>query len=234
MSRALTQKQADVLSFIARTVDSTGKSPSLVSIGQEFGGISLPSVEKHIEALVKKGYIARRRHQRPPFILLHSLPEQLTLSPTMDIPLVGVLQAASPIQFCQPPYELVTVEAGIAGRSHATVALRVEGFGLVGEALLPGDLLVVRPGKLFASGETVVVLVNGGATVKRVAGTEGEPMLLSVQPAGEPLNSRDMDVYGVVLAVQRRLAHGQAVGQAAAPADDPPEAAGEEASATDD
>jgi repressor LexA len=212
MARALTQRQLDVLTFIARTVEQTGQAPALVAIGREFGNISLPSVEKHIEALERKGYIERRRHQRPPIVLLHTAPQQLSIHATLDVPIHGAVVAACPLRFAQPPFEQLTIEAELVERSSTVVALRVEGYGLVNEALLPGDVLLIRPGKLFDHGDTVVALVNGGATVKRVEGSGDTRMLLSAHPSGEPLAARGSDVFGVVIAVQRRLPHSHGMG----------------------
>lgn len=204
--QALTARQRQILTVIARAVQRSGREPTLREIGAELGGIADPTVFKHLAALERKGYLRHRANQRPSIKLLQSPAEHLASEAALALPVVGALSAAEPIAAADSPYEQVIVAADLAGRSAANVLLRVRGYGLSAEGLLDGDLLVLRPSALAEAGQTVVALLDGAyATIRRYAPAEGHVRLLPAQPGGEPIVVRHLAIYGIVLAVIRRL-----------------------------
>jgi len=204
--QALTARQSQILTVIARAVDRTGREPTLREIGAELGGIADPTVFKHLAALERKGYLRHQANQRPSVKLLKSPAEHLARESALALPVIGALSAAEPIAAADSPYEQVLVNADLAGWSAANVLLRVRGYGLASEGLLEGDLLVLRPSALAEAGQTVVALLDGAfATVRRYAPADDHVRLLSAQPGGEPIVVRHLSIYGVVLTVIRRL-----------------------------
>lgn len=55
--RRITARQAEVLSFIRRTIAETGESPSIREIGRAIGAKYTRGVSGHLAALEKKGYL---------------------------------------------------------------------------------------------------------------------------------------------------------------------------------
>lgn len=209
MDEPLTPRQRDILGVITSAVQRTGQAPALTAIGAQLGGITPPSVYKHILALEQKGYVRRHPNRRPPIELLLPSPS----SPESQLPalvrLVGSLQAGQPLLLSlSDTGEDIAVERGLLGSTgRNVVALRVQGFGLCSEALLDGDVLIVRTGSEAPPGATVVALLDGGgATVRRFVTEAGVTTLASAQPGGEPLRVSRITIYGVVLAVRRQYA----------------------------
>jgi repressor LexA len=86
-------------------------------------------------------------------------------------------------------------------------ALRVRGDSMVEAGILDGDLVVVRRQATAEEGETVVALVDGLATVKRL---RREGMRIWLVPANAALASmevtgREVAIRGVVVGVVRYL-----------------------------
>lgn len=57
--RELTQRQADILAFIKNHIRDYQRPPTLRSIGERFGFTSTNTAKAHIDALVRKGFLAR-------------------------------------------------------------------------------------------------------------------------------------------------------------------------------
>lgn len=207
MQEPLTPRQRDILDVITRAVETTGQAPGLTAIGAALGGISSPSVYKHILALETKGYIRRHPNQRPPIELLLPAPATSESRLPALVRVAGALQAGEPLALTEGRDDYIAVERGLLSGSADVVALRVQGYGLSGEGLLDGDLLIVRVPAEAKSGATVVaVLDGGGATVRRYDGDRGSGTLISGQPGGEPLRVTHVELYGTVLAAIRRYA----------------------------
>jgi repressor LexA len=203
----LTPRQRDILDVITRAVETTGQAPGLTAIGAALGGISSPSVYKHILALETKGYIRRHPNQRPPIELLLPLPATSESRLPVTVRVAGILQAGEPLALTEGGDDYIAVERGLLSGSTDIVALRVQGYGLSGEGLLHGDLLIVRVPAEAKPGATVVaVLDGGGVTVRRYDGDRGSGTLISGQPGGEPLRVTHVELYGTVLAAIRRYA----------------------------
>lgn len=60
----MTPKQQAILDFIVRTVETKGYPPSLREIGRAFDNIKHSSVQSHLDALERHGYIRRGRTAR--------------------------------------------------------------------------------------------------------------------------------------------------------------------------
>lgn len=90
-------------------------------------------------------------------------------------------------------------------RSSDTFALRVRGNGIVKEQFRDGDLLLVQSNPPAQEGDTVLALVRGESTVKRLHLQNGRIML---QPTDERAASieaeKDVQIRGVVVAVIRK------------------------------
>jgi repressor LexA len=205
----LTPRQRDILAVITRAVETTGQAPGLTAIGAALGGISSPSVYKHILALETKGYIRRHPNQRPPIELLLPLPATSESRVPATVRVAGILQAGEPLALAEDRDDYISVERGLLGGSSDVVALRIQGYGLSGEGLLNGDVLIVRVPADAKPGATVVaVLDGGGVTVRRYLATDGASTLVSLQPGGEPLRVMHVELYGTVVAAIRRYAQG--------------------------
>ena len=57
MKNNLTDRQQEILTFIHQFRDENGYPPTLREIGKKFGISSTFGVKRHLDALVKKGYL---------------------------------------------------------------------------------------------------------------------------------------------------------------------------------
>jgi repressor LexA len=78
---------------------------------------------------------------------------------------------------------------------------------MVDDGIWDGDYIVVEERSTAESGETVIAMIGGEATVKRFYREKGGKIRL--QPANEKINpiivrASDLEVRGVVVAVMRK------------------------------
>jgi repressor LexA len=196
----VTKRQKQLLDYLAAYIAQHGFAPTLEEIGRHFRLGSLATVHKHLQNLERKGLIRR----------LPNRSRALELRPTdgapaaVSVPLLGRVAAGAPIEPVEVP-ESVAVPEELLGRGE-TFALRVRGDSMVGEGILDGDVVLVESRREVESGATVVALVRGEATVKKLYRERGR---IRLQPANErlaPIVARpdEVEVRGVVVAVFRR------------------------------
>ena len=189
----LTKRQKELLDFLRAYIAEHGYAPTLDEIGRHFALGSLATVHKHLTNL------------EPPDA---TLPLELTEVPAagaaVAVPLLGRVAAGAPIEAVEVP-ETVTLPEELLGRGE-TFALRVRGDSMIGEGILDGDLIVVESRPDAENGATVVALVRGEATVKKLYRERGRVRLVPANEKLAPIVARpaDVEIRGVVIAVLRR------------------------------
>lgn len=196
----VTPRQKEMLDYLRSYIAEHGYAPTLEEIGQHFGLASLATVHKHIQNLERKGLVRRLAHQSRAL----ELAPPASVSRAIEVPLLGSVAAGTPIESLETP-DTIAVPEEMLGRRD-TFALRVRGDSMVGEGILDGDLILVETRADAPNGSTVVALVRGEATVKRLHRERGRVRL---QPANERVPpivvaERDVEVRGVVIGLVRR------------------------------
>jgi repressor LexA len=156
----LTLRQQQVLDVITRHIAERGYPPTLREIARHIGTSGTVSAMSHLEALERKGYI-RREAGSSRGIILNREPQP----EFVQIPIVGTVRAGLPELACEAiegyyPLERMHLRGG-------TFFLRVKGDSMVNDAILEGDLALIRPQETAENGDIVVAMVAGEATLKR-------------------------------------------------------------------
>ena len=115
---------------------------------------------------------------------------------------MGTVAAGSPILAQECIEDYLTFDAG--GDSSQYFALRVRGESMLNAGILPDDLVVVRQQQTANNGEIVVALLGDEATVKTFKKQNGEIWLLPANPDYQPIDGRECEVLGKVVAVVRQ------------------------------
>jgi repressor LexA len=196
----ITKRQKEMLDHLRAFIAAHGYAPTLEEIGRHFSLGSLATVHKHLQNLERRGFIRRLPHRSR---ALEVVPEAAPAH-AVTIPLVGRVAAGTPIEAVEVP-ESIALPEELLGRGE-TFALRVRGDSMVGEGILDGDLIVVEARGEAPDGATVVALVRGEATVKKLYRERGRVRLAPANDRLAPIVARaeEVEVRGVVIAVLRR------------------------------
>ena len=230
MATTLTDRQLEVLRFIAREIDERGYPPTIREIGEALDIRSTNGVNDHLKALERKGYLTRdpvkSRALIPTPQAKHALGEEppsnvvpLTrhlasaLKPSgrlVEIPIVGRVAAGQPILAQERIEDTVQVDSFLLGTNKKVYGLRVQGDSMIGDGILPGDYIFVKKQLHAEDGDIVVAMIDDEATVKRVYFECDRVRFQPSNPRMAPIYVRESDfrstmILGVVVGVYRKL-----------------------------
>ena len=211
-----TKVQQKVYDYIVKCVTEQGYPPSVREICAELNFKSPSTAHFHLKNLEERGYIERNAGKGRAITLkgeAQTAPAAFAPSTVTDfareqderanrIPIVGNVAAGSPILAQECVEDYLTFDTG--SRSGEFFALRVRGESMLGVGILPDDLVVVRRQQTANNGEIVVALIGDEATVKTFKKQNGEIWLLPANPDYQPIDGRECEVLGKVVAVVRQ------------------------------
>jgi len=197
----LTPRQQQVLDFVTSCLDHCGYPPTLREIAAHLGIRGTLGAAKHLDALERKGLIRKSPGSSRGLALTERG------APAVSLPIVGTVRAGAP----QPAMEEIEGHFAVdpAHRKGGAFFLRVKGDSMIGAGILDGDLALVRPQPTAASGEIVVALLDGEATLKRFFREPGRIRLQPENPLFSPIVVRpgdgDVVLVGKVVGLFRAL-----------------------------
>ncbi|MBA3725523.1 MAG: transcriptional repressor LexA [Armatimonadetes bacterium] len=202
MTKGLTHRQESVLQFVLDYLHENGYPPSIREIGKNFNIDSLRGVTVHLDALSRKGYIARGKTPRS-IQIIH--PAYKPANNVRMIPLLGTIAAGSPILADQNVEGLVPVPSEMVRNIAGSFLLRVRGDSMSGEGILPRDLVIIKPQETARHGDLVAVLLGDEATVKRIRFGPSDVKLMPSNPDYEPISVKQEDarIIGKVVGLMR-------------------------------
>ena len=212
----LSKMQQKVYDYIVKCVTEQGYPPSVREICAELDFKSPSTAHFHIKHLEDLGYIERGAGKGRAIALVGEgikparPADPSTAADFMEetearrdrVPIVGSVAAGSPILAQECIEDYLTFDTG--GRSGEYFALRVRGESMLGVGILPDDLVVVRRQQTANNGEIIVALIGDEATVKTFKKQNGEIWLLPANPDYQPIDGRECEVLGKVVAVVRQ------------------------------
>jgi repressor LexA len=204
MAKGLTKRQEDILDFILQYVEGEGYPPSIREIGQNFEIGSLRGVTVHLDALERKGYISRSNTPRS-IKLTHPKFTPGNSRVTM-LPLVGSIAAGSLAVRAEQDIEgTIPVPMEMVKNTEGAFLLRIKGDSMIGDGIMPRDLVIVRPQKTFHGNDVMAVRVGEEAVIKRIHKTSKGVQLLSSNPDYAPIDvdPRETEVIGKVVGLMR-------------------------------
>ena len=180
-----------IVDYVNQFVQENGYSPSVREIGAAVGLRSTASVSYHLQALQDKGLLQSPGAKgRKRAIVTTQRPGQ--------IPVIGVVTAGLPILAVE------NQEGSISWDGDPNCfALRGRGDSMINAAILPGDLVVVRPQQTADDGQIVVARIGDEATVKRLRRRNGEIWLMPENENYAPIDGSEAELIGLVRGVIR-------------------------------
>lgn len=162
MNKSLSPKLKRFLDFIQRFILIHDQSPSYEEIMASLGFGSLGTVNWYVKTLEEEGHLSRIKGPNGKRALTLSHKEHATTT-TARLPLLGLIAAGEPIEALENP-EMVDVPPSLLHPDH--YVLQVKGDSMIDEQIHDGDFIVARKAKTARSGQIVVALINGEATLK--------------------------------------------------------------------
>lgn len=209
----LTKRQQQIFDFILSNIDKFGYPPTIPEIQHKFSFKSPNAAQDHLEALERKGYIARRPHKsRGLEILNGKISKDNTISADdniTEVPIVGSVSAGMPILAQENIEGSIFVDKIISRNNRGMFALRIKGTSMVNAGILDGDFVLVHQQPTAEQGEIVVALIEDEATVKRFYKDKNKIKLKPENDTMEPIiidpEENDVTIIGKVQGVVRKV-----------------------------
>ena len=201
MSKKLTTIQQKILDYL---IEMRAKSfvPTLAEIAEKFGYKNRSTVQQHLQAIEKKGYIKK--------IPKLSRGIELLLEDKYFIPrpVIGEVAAGNPLTIY--PDSIDTVELPtIAHMPKDSFLLKIKGDSLKDAYIFTGDIVIVNPNLEPANGKIVSAILDDAAVVKRFYKKADSIELHSENPEYEPIvikkSYENFKLVGIVVGVYRSM-----------------------------
>jgi repressor LexA len=161
----LTQRQAQIYSFLQEYQRREGVIPTLQEICKHFRFKSINAAREHLRLIERKGLL-HRSHGRPRSIKLAiRLPE--ISKDSVGVPLLGRIAAGQPSLALEEVEDTLPLPRQLF-RGKRLFALRVRGDSMIGAGIFDGDVAVLDAEREVRDGEIAAVVFEGEATLKRV------------------------------------------------------------------
>lgn len=198
--RELSPREAQALRFIRNSLIHQGKSPSVRDVQVELGYRSPRSAAVIIERLIDHRRVERRADGQ--FRIVRDFDDDPTHARTVLVPLVGEIACGIPLLAEENIEAMIPVSASLARTSHRHFLLRACGNSMDRAGINDGDLVLVRQQPVAESGDIVVALIDGAATIKEFQRRETVVLLKpqSTSATHRPLIlTKDFQIQGVVI-----------------------------------
>lgn len=233
MAINLTHRQNQVLSFVIQALHKRGLPPTRAEIAAAMGFAVAASAQEHLQALVRKGYIAIEPGQSRALTLLknpdgsryqrhahdpHDPHNNKSVAgagvalskPKSEarLPIVGSVRAGQPLVASDRIESYLPMQAKLF-QPRADFLLRVRGDSMCEAGILEGDLLAVHKTNLATSGQIIVARVGDDITVKFFQRNDDCILLVPANsnyvPLQVSLSDAQFAVEGLVVGVIRRF-----------------------------
>lgn len=214
MKNTLTDRQKDILNFIEQFRSENGYPPTLREIGKKFEISSTFGVKRHLDALVKKGFITVESNASRGISFSRNefeLPIERRVNTEnifTKIPVIGRVAAGTPILAIENIEGSLVIDPSFLKKSEEYFALKVRGDSMIEVGIFDGDFVIVSSRKEALNGEIIVAMVNDEVTVKTFENKSNRISLIPQNKNYSPIQidrGSDFSILGKVSGVIRLL-----------------------------
>lgn len=217
----LSEKQTQVLEFLAEHQDKYNRPPSIREICDDVGISSTSVANYYLDQLEERGYIERDQRVSRGLRLTEKVKEILSFGDLLRVPVLGPIAAGLPLPDLQPgrvytsENESNAVEIArslLPGRQRANelYALEVKGDSMIDAMINDGDIVVMKPATEARNGEMVAVWLpnDNSATLKYFFKEKDGYRLQPANPTMKAIyikKSEPLEIKGKVVMVIRKV-----------------------------
>ena len=210
-------KQRRILDFIKDSLHNEYCCPTVREICTHVGLSSTSTVQSHLNALEKFGYIKRDPNKNRAITVLEDTKPSISVDGNetsssdnfeflgaglKQVPLIGTVQAGMPITAVENLESTLTLPVQLTGDSDCFL-LRVQGESMMNIGMYEGDMLIVRHQNTANNGDVVVARIDDEATVKRFYKENGHIRLQPENDNFDPIIVDDCHIEGLVIGLVR-------------------------------
>lgn len=205
----MTPRQEEILKFIHDFIESNGFPPSYREIGTHFNITSTFGVKRHLDALIKKGFINIDSKSNRSISLTET--SQLKFNPkkennSVEIPILGRVAAGYPILSEQNIEGTLFIDSSLIKRGNNYFGLKVRGESMIEDGIFEGDTVIVKSQNHANNNEIVIAMVDKDTTVKKYRRSKSKIELIPANKDFETITitpTNEFSILGKVVGVYR-------------------------------
>lgn len=202
----LTSAQKETLTLIKRYIETYGHSPTITELQEALNLRSIRSVTQRIEALERKGFIARDRFQRRGLKVVGAISTQYVPSGFIAVPVIASAGCDAMEVYAQDEFgEFIAVDRALVGRATSIAAIKAVGDSMEDAGIRNGDYVIVEVTDKVENGDRVCAIIGNMAVIKRLEQQKGFALLHPENASKEYLpivvKQEDSKIFGKVLSV---------------------------------
>lgn len=209
MREPLTARQNETYEFIRDRLERDGRAPSVHEIQAALNVRSTNSVAKHVNALIRKGYLTREPHLARSL----ALADDPSGGGSPTLPLIRGPRSEAPHLLRKRPVRDLVVDPALRGGAPARecLVMRLDDDAMAPDSVFTGDLVVVHEAEpeSLQRGRLVAAVVGRHTLARRLFHTDGGVLLRAAEPRYHDIlvrpNSADAFIVGRITAVLRSL-----------------------------
>ncbi len=204
MKNKLTDRQEEMLTFIRQFTNEAGYPPTLREIARNFQISSTFGVKRHLDALVKKGFInIESNASRGISFIKKNVDETGELTARdenifIKIPILGRVAAGLPINAVENLEGSLVVDPSFLKKVEDAFALRVKGDSMINAGINDRDLVIVSPKEQAKNGDIVVAMLNDETTVKKFEYINNKIRLIAENNSYKPIDVKTTDEFRLI------------------------------------
>jgi repressor LexA len=199
----LTYRQKEILEYVKSYSRTNSYPPTLKEIASHFS-VAIGTVQDHIFALQKKGYLEKKKDTARGFKILKSKSSASYQDNSEKelIPLYGKVAAGEPIFANDNVRGYISINK--ISRGHKLhFALEVQGDSMINSGIYDGDIVIVQKQDAAEDGDIVIAMLEEEATVKKLRKNKINAYLEASNAKYKSIIDKPFSVIGKVIELRR-------------------------------
>ncbi len=202
----LTDRQREVLIFIAQFSEDNSYPPTVREIGEHFG-ISLRAVQDHVAALQKKGYLSQSQKRSRSIRVLKDVRPKVAAATAVQIPVINTLTAGKPPLSEDNVISIVTCSYPFVDNGKKYFMFQISDNSMIDADIRPGDHVFAEIKDNADNGQIIVVALDDQITIRRIYREANRICLKSENAQIQPSYYQEVRILGTVSGIYRRMSN---------------------------
>lgn len=199
----LTDRQRQVLNFIAQFTDDNVSPPTVREISEHFG-ISLRAVQDHIAALQKKGFITQSQKRSRSIKVLKDQRKKANIPAPQRVPFLDSAVVKENGELTEST-DVLYVAVPFVSADKSYFAVNVADSSMDGPSMRRGDIAVFLRADSADEGQICALSLDSRIIIRRMYREPNRIRLEPDNPEVQPIFCQDMRVLGVIAGIIRKF-----------------------------
>jgi repressor LexA len=208
MTKELTNRQKEILDFIAKSIEEKNYPPTIIEICNHFKIASTNAVSQTLSVLEKKGYIKRLKGASRSIIITDTKKDNNVLPENIRfVNILGEGSSDNPYSVFISSKSQIAVDVNFLSEKDNLFAAYIQDDGMSNSGILCGDLLIAHQTTNFSNNDMVLVLFGNKIIARKLSidGNNIEAVALSKSYPAIAIKNNIAIILGKIIGLNRKI-----------------------------